>query len=59
MEAETKATHVVIDLVYHEDEGNEVHEGSQQECLDWVDEQCMGSAMASFTYEVKPIIRKQ
>jgi hypothetical protein len=50
-------THVVIDLVYHEDEGNEVFEGTQQECLDWVDEQCMAGG-SHFTYEVKPIIRK-
>ncbi len=50
-------THEVLDLVYHEDEGNVSFEGTQQECLDWVDEQCMGGG-AHFTYEVKPIIKK-
>jgi len=54
---EKQATHVVIDLIYHEDEDNEVFEGSQQECLNWVDEQCMGGG-AHFTYEVKTIIKK-
>lgn len=57
MEQKKQATHVVIDLVYHEDEGNEVYEGSQDECLSWVDEQCMGGG-AHFSYEVKPIILK-
>lgn len=47
-------THVVIDLVYHEDEGNEVFEGTEIECNDWIQQQ----GGATFTYEVKPIIRK-
>ena len=52
---ETKPTHEVIDLVYHEDEGNVSFQGTQKECLDWVDEQCMNGD-THFTYDVKPII---
>lgn len=51
-----KPTHEVLDLVYHEDEGNVAFQGTQKECLDWVDEQCM-SGSAHFTYEVVPIIK--
>ena len=29
-------THIVIDMTYHEDEGNEVFAGTLQECNDWV-----------------------
>lgn len=54
---ESNPTHEVIDLVYHEDEGNVAFQGTQQECLDWVDEQHMGGG-SFFTYEVKPIIKK-
>lgn len=34
-----KKTHKVIDLIYHEDEGNEAYVGSYQQCQDWVSEQ--------------------
>ena len=52
---ETKPpTHEVIDLVYHEDEGNIPFQGTEQECNDFVTEQ----GCATFTYEVKPIIKK-
>jgi len=57
MEEKKQPTHEVIDLVYTEEEGNVAYQGSQHECLNWVDEQCMGGS-AHFTYEVKPIIRK-
>ena len=54
MTTEKKATHEVLDLVYHEDEGNSVYSGSEQECHDWIAKQ----GGATFTYEVKPIIKK-
>lgn len=34
-----KKTHKVIDLVYHESEGNDVFSGTYQECLEWKQEQ--------------------
>lgn len=49
-----RPTHEVLDLVYHEDEGNSVFEGSEQECQDFITEQ----GGATFMYEVKPIIKK-
>ena len=45
-------THVVIDLVYHEDEGNEVFEGTLQECTEWAREQ-------GFGYIVQPKTKEQ
>jgi len=45
-------THKVIDLVYHEDEGNEVYVGTQQECHDWAREQ-------GFGYQVVPLTRAE
>ena len=48
---EKRSTHEVIDLVYHEDEGNVAFQGTEKECHDWVAEQ-------GFGYEVKPIILK-
>lgn len=42
-------THVVIDLTYHEDEGNQVFVGTLQECNDWVSDQDM------IGLEVKPM----
>lgn len=45
-------THIVIDLVYHEDEGNEVFEGTLKECLDWVRDQ-------EFGYQVLPKTKEQ
>lgn len=41
----------VIDLVYLEDEGNVVFQGTQEECNRWVAEQ-----KDAFTYQVVPII---
>lgn len=46
-----KKTHKVIDLVYHEDEGNEVYVGSYQECHDWASEQGFGYQVVSLTQE--------
>jgi len=48
------ATHEVLDLVYHEDEGNVVFQGSEEECLDWIQKQ----GGATFTYKISPIIEK-
>jgi len=48
---EMKKTHKVIDLVYHEDEGNEVYVGSYQECHDWASEQGFGYQVVSLTQE--------
>lgn len=48
-------THEVVDLVYHEDEGNIAFQGTQDECQDWVNQQ---GGMASITYDIRPIIRK-
>jgi hypothetical protein len=41
-------THKVIDLVYYEDEGNEVFSGSYQECMEWKLEQ-------GFGYQILPL----
>jgi hypothetical protein len=46
-------THEVVDLVYHEDEGNIAFQGTEQECHDFVASQ--GSD--AFTYNVRIIIR--
>lgn len=48
-------THVVIDTIYHEDEGNEVFVGTHQECLDFVSEQ----GGMSFTYQVLPLLQNE
>jgi hypothetical protein len=45
-------THKVIDLVYHEDEGNEVYAGTYEECFNWKAEQGYG-------YQVVPMTRKE
>jgi hypothetical protein len=48
-----KKTHIVIDTVYTEEEGNEAFVGTLQECHDWVEEQkCFG-------YEVKPMTKEE
>lgn len=41
----------VIDLVYLEDEGNVVFQGTQEECNRWVAEQ-----EDAYTYQVVPVI---
>ena len=45
-------THKVIDLVYHEDEGNDVFSGTYQECLEWKSEQ-------GFGYQVVPMTKEE
>jgi len=49
IEKAKRATHEVVDLVYHEDEGNIAFEGTYEECQDWKSEQ-------GFGYMVRPII---
>lgn len=46
-----KMTHKVIDLVYHEDEGNEAFVGTEQECYEWVSEQGFGYQVVALTVE--------
>jgi hypothetical protein len=46
-------THIVIDMTYHEDEGNDVFVGTLQECNDWVD------AQNTFGLEVKPMTKEE
>jgi hypothetical protein len=46
-------THKVIDMTYHEDEGNEVYVGTLVECLDWVREQ------DGIGYEIVPLTREE
>jgi hypothetical protein len=47
-------THKVIDLIYHDEENNEVFEGTEQECRDWIRSQsCFDS-----TYKIVPILKK-
>lgn len=45
-------THKVIDLVYHEDEGNEAFIGTLEECIKWVAEQ-------GFGFEIVPLTREE
>jgi len=45
-------THVVIDLVYREEEGNQPFVGTLEECVDWVNEQ-------GFGYDVKPMTEEE
>lgn len=45
-------THKVIDLVYHEDEGNDVFAGTYEECLNWKAEQ-------GFGYQVVPMTKEE
>lgn len=44
-------THFVIDLTYHEEEGNQVFVGTEEECYNWVEQQ------GSFGFEVKPLTK--
>ena len=45
-------THKVVDLVYHENEGNEVFVGTYEECHEWVSEQ-------GFGYGVQPLTKEE
>lgn len=41
----------VIDLVYHEDEGNDVFAGTLDECLEWMRDQGYGYQIVPMTKE--------
>jgi hypothetical protein len=45
-------THKVIDLVYHEDEGNQAFVGTYEECQNWKSEQ-------GFGYQVVPLTKEE
>lgn len=50
----TKATHKVIDQMYHEGEcGHDAYYGSQSDCHKWIEEQAEQGQV--FTYKVVPI----
>lgn len=46
-------THIVIDMTYHEDEGNQVFVGTEKECHKWVEGQ------GSFGYKVVPMTKDE
>lgn len=46
-------THKVLDLFYHEDEGNDVFSGTYQECLDFKSEQ------NGFGYVIVPMTKAE
>jgi hypothetical protein len=46
-------THVVIDMTYHEDEGNQVFVGTEEECYNWIEGQ------GGFGFEVKPMTKEE
>ena len=50
-EVKSRATHEVVDLVYHEEEGNIAFEGTGQECADFMFEQ------GGMLYQMRLIIR--
>ena len=54
-----KKTHKVIDLVYHEDEGNDVFAGSFKECHDWKLEQGFGYQIVPMTKEEMKIYNEE
>ena len=54
-----KKTHKVIDLVYHEDEGNDVFAGSFKECHDWKLEQGFGYQIVPMTKEEIELANKK
>jgi hypothetical protein len=46
-----KETHIVLDLMYTEEEGQECFTGTYSECFDFMTEQPM-----SFAYKIVPIV---
>ena len=47
----------VLDLTYHEDEGQGCFLGSYDQCCDFISEQCQGGFGFS-TYQIVPVITK-
>ena len=46
-------THLINDLIYHEDEGNEVFVGTLKECEEFMDKQ------RTFAYELRPLSKAE
>ena len=46
-------THKVIDLTYHEDEGNEVYAGTNEECSDFI------SSQSEIGYTIVPMTKDE
>lgn len=51
MDTQTKPTHIVLDLVYTPDEGQECFSGTEVECYEFIQQQ----GGATFMYKVVPI----
>jgi len=51
-------THKVIDLVYHEDEGNDVFAGTKEECEIWKAEQGFGYKVVQMSKEEIELMKK-
>lgn len=49
-------THVVLDLVYTPDEGQECFSGSESECYEFISEQVSEQGGCTFMYKVVPNI---
>ena len=54
MSVNVKKTHEVLDLHYHEDEGQRCFDGTQQEC-----EEFAATQSPSFMYKVVPMTKEQ
>lgn len=50
----TKKTHEVLDLHYHEDEGQGCFDGTYQECLDFLADQS-----PHFMYKIVPMTKEE
>jgi len=48
-------THVVLDLHYHPNEGQECFDGTQQECFDFIKQQ----GGSTFMYKVVPMTKEE
>jgi hypothetical protein len=57
--ATERKTHKVIDLVYHEDEGNEVYAGTYKQCLEWAREQGFGYKVVPMTKEEIKLVNQE
>lgn len=48
-----QTTHIVIDKIFTEEEGQQAFSGSYVECNEWIEEQAQHGQV--FTYEIIPI----
>ncbi len=55
---ETK-THFVLDLHYHDDEGQEAFAGTLQQCTDFISQQCEHSPSSHFMYKIVPMTSEE